>query len=173
MLVSRDSLETYLLYACQTQLLSAYALYLAPKNNIIRKLTRGTPLFLGLIASSYAFSKLDIEQNKELKLATFFATHICWGSLVCRLMMKFIPQAKLGLLLPMSIFSFLYYSIGLHLSYRKESPVAADKDKVIDWYYPNETLFIGGTILAQLGIMSGLGLLMMNRRFRIAKDDWK
>ena len=102
-------------------------------------------MFLGLIVSSYAYCKLDIEKEKELKLAAFFATQVCWGSLICKLTMQFVPQAKLGLILPMALFSFLYYGVGLHFSYRKDSPV--EKDKVIDWYYPNETLFVSGTIL--------------------------
>ena len=32
---------------------------------------------------------------------------------------------------------------------------------------------MSGTILTQLGIMSGLGLVMLNKRYKISKDDWK
>ena len=44
---------------------------------------------------------------------------------------------------------------------------------MIAWFYSNETLCVAGAVASQLGLLGTLGLMLMNKRFKVKPDDWK
>ena len=84
----------------------------------MKQFFKGSTMSLALIASGYAFSKLEIKEQKAAKLAAYFTAHAFWGSTICYFILKFLPQVRLSLILPLSISSFAAYAFAVKMSYR-------------------------------------------------------
>ena len=167
-LTARESLQTYLISGACFQLLAAQAYYLTRNKSIVKRFFRGSTMFISLVVSAYTFSKMDINKSKEAKITAYFATHTFWGATICHFIIKFLPQVKLGLILPLATCSFASYAISVSMTFRR-----GKSDKPAALYYSNETLCAIGILATQLGLMSGFGLILLNKRFKLKKDDWK
>ena len=136
------------------------------------KTLNGKVLLSGLIASAYLFgkTKFDYEDSTSsaLKIGSHASTNIFWGASICSFLINFLPQVNLGLVLPICFTAAFFDSAMVMKTYR---PGVEGTDSVIAWFYSNETTFAAANLFGAIGLLTGLGVVMLQPNYVWLKGD--